>query len=220
MIVIAINGSPRKQGNTAILLNKALEGATSKGAQTELIHLYDLNFKGCTSCLECKLKGGKSYGRCSYRDELTSVLSKIEVADAIIVGAPNYLGTISGEMKSFLERLVYPYFMFTPDGQAISLFPRKIPSGFIHTLGAGEERVKSSDIGKHMKWNEMLLGIVFGSVESLVATDSPLAEDWSKYTFSSDLTESMKRHNAAFSKHCEKAFTMGAEFAQKKQEMP
>lgn len=87
-------------------------------------------------------------------------------------------------------------------------------------MGADEERVKSSDIGKHMKWNEMLLEIVFGSVESLVATDSPLAEDWSKYTFSSDLTESMKRHNAEFSNHCERAFTMGAEFAQKKQEMP
>lgn len=109
MIVLAINGSPRKKGNTAILLNKALEGATSKGAQTELIHLYDLNFKGCTSCLECKLKGGKSYGRCAYKDELTSVLSKIETADAVIVGAPNYLGTISGEMKSFLERLVYHF---------------------------------------------------------------------------------------------------------------
>lgn len=56
MKVIAINGSPRK--NTATLLAKALEGASSCGAETELIHLYDHNYKGCVSCFACKLKDG------------------------------------------------------------------------------------------------------------------------------------------------------------------
>ena len=78
MKVIAINGSPRKKWNTATLLEKALEGAASEGAETELIHLYDLNFKGCTSCFACKLKDGKSYGKCAMKDELTPVLDKIE----------------------------------------------------------------------------------------------------------------------------------------------
>ena len=55
MNILAINGSPRKSGNTATLLNKALEGAASQGAKTELFHLYDLNFKGCISCFACKL---------------------------------------------------------------------------------------------------------------------------------------------------------------------
>jgi multimeric flavodoxin WrbA len=59
-IVIAVNGSPRKRWNTAMMLEHALKGAESKGAETELIHLYDLDFKGCTSCFACKLKGGKS----------------------------------------------------------------------------------------------------------------------------------------------------------------
>ena len=66
MKVIAINGSPRKKWNTAILLEKALEGAASQGADTELVHLYDLDFKGCSSCFSCKLKGGKSYGKIIY----------------------------------------------------------------------------------------------------------------------------------------------------------
>ena len=64
MNIMAFNGSPRKDWNTANLLNKALEGAASKGATTELIHLYDLNYKGCISCFACKTKNGKSYGRC------------------------------------------------------------------------------------------------------------------------------------------------------------
>jgi len=60
MKVMAINGSPRKEWNTATLLENALEGAASQGAETELVHLYDLNFKGCKSCFECKTRGGES----------------------------------------------------------------------------------------------------------------------------------------------------------------
>jgi multimeric flavodoxin WrbA len=70
MKILAVNGSPRKKWNTAILLNKALEGAESQGAETALIHLYDLNFKGCTSCFACKMKDGNSFGRCAVRDEV------------------------------------------------------------------------------------------------------------------------------------------------------
>jgi hypothetical protein len=72
MKVIAFNGSPRKDWNTAALLGKALEGAASQGAETELFHLYDLNYKGCVSCFACKTRNGKSYGRCAVKDDLTS----------------------------------------------------------------------------------------------------------------------------------------------------
>lgn len=54
---IALNGSPRKNGNTATLLQKALAGAAEAGAETELIHLIDLDYKGCSSCFACKRKG-------------------------------------------------------------------------------------------------------------------------------------------------------------------
>lgn len=105
MNILGINGSPRKKWNTAMLLEKTLEGARSQGASTELIHLYDLNYKGCKSCFSCKLKNGESYGRCSLNDELTPILRKIEEIDALILGSPIYLGVVTGEMHSFLERL-------------------------------------------------------------------------------------------------------------------
>jgi multimeric flavodoxin WrbA len=60
MNVIGINGSPRKQWNTATLVTKALEGAAALGAATEQFHLYDLDFKGCKSCFACKTRGGNS----------------------------------------------------------------------------------------------------------------------------------------------------------------
>jgi multimeric flavodoxin WrbA len=106
--VLAINGSPRKRWNTATLLNNVLEGAASQGAETELIHLYDLDYKGCRSCFSCKLIGGKSYGRCATKDDLTPVLEKIQLVDALILGSPIYFGEVTGAMRSFLERLLFP----------------------------------------------------------------------------------------------------------------
>jgi multimeric flavodoxin WrbA len=70
---MAFNGGPRKKWNTATLLGKALEGAASRGAETRLFHLYDLDFKGCISCFACKERGGKSYGACAVQDDLTPI---------------------------------------------------------------------------------------------------------------------------------------------------
>lgn len=89
--VIAINGSPRKTGNTATLLQKALEGASSNwGVQTEIIHLYDLSYKGCTSCFSCKRKNNKHRGTCAMNDELTPVLDKVVNCDILVLGSPIY----------------------------------------------------------------------------------------------------------------------------------
>jgi multimeric flavodoxin WrbA len=84
MKVMAFNGSPRKNWNTAQLLEKALEGAASAGAQTEMVNLYDLNYRGCMSCFSCKQKDGVNYAKCAMRDDLTPLLKKAGEADALI----------------------------------------------------------------------------------------------------------------------------------------
>ena len=63
MKAMAINGSPRKTWNTATLLENALSGCAAGVAETEMVHLYDLAYQGCTSCFACKKIGGKSYVR-------------------------------------------------------------------------------------------------------------------------------------------------------------
>ena len=98
MKILACNGSPRKNWNTATLLGHALEGAASQGADIELIHLYDLTFKGCVSCFSCRRKDSQNYGQCAIKDELTSVLHRAAAADAIILGSPLYLGTATSQM--------------------------------------------------------------------------------------------------------------------------
>jgi multimeric flavodoxin WrbA len=214
MKILAINGSPRKEWNTATLLKKALEGATSQGAETELIHLYDLDFKGCTSCFACKLKNGKSYGKCAYRDEITPVLDRIEDFDALILGSPIYLGTVTGVMKLFMERLVYPYLVY--DVNRSSLFPKKIQVGLIYTMGAEESRIKDLSIDRHIALNEMVLSRIFGAAESLMVTNTYQFDDYSKYVTSHSEKEKAMRRKEVFPVDCEKAFEMGARFAKGK----
>jgi len=178
MNVIGINGSPRKLWNTATLVGKALEGATAQGATTELFHLYDLDFKGCKSCFACKTRGGCSYGKCVLNDDLAPVLEKIAAADALVIGSPIYFGTVTGETRSFLERLLFPYLTYTvPYG---TLFPRKIKTGFIYTMNVTEELSKEYGYEQVFKTNERYAQMLLGSAESLCAFDTCQVDDYSK----------------------------------------
>ncbi len=69
MKAIFINGSPRKNMNTAKMPNEAMQGAESAGSEAELINLYSINFLGCKSCFACKIKNSKTIGVCAPRGE-------------------------------------------------------------------------------------------------------------------------------------------------------
>jgi multimeric flavodoxin WrbA len=208
MKLLAINGSPRKKWNTAMLLENALEGAASKGAETELVHLYDLTYTGCTSCFACKLKGGKSYGKCAVNDGLTPVLEKIPDADALILGSPIYFGTVSGEMRSFMERLLFPYHAYTSPPS--SLFGKKIPAAFIYTMNVSEQQMKEYHYTVHTALNESLLNRTFGHAETLFSFETLQFEDYAKVVFSYfDPEERKERRRTVFPKDCKKAFDLG-----------
>lgn len=212
MYIIAINGSPRKNWNTATLLNKALEGAASQGATTELINLYDLNFKGCVSCFACKLKGGKSYGKCAYKDELTPVLEKIESADAVIIGSPIYFGEVTGEVRSFIERLIFPYLVY--DKNYSSLNEKKKPVGMIYTGNVPESMIKEVEYDRVLSRYEKMFEKFMGPTESLFVTDTYQFSDYSKYVATAfDEPAKAKRRQEVFPNDCQKAFEMGIRFA-------
>ena len=87
--VIGFNGSPRKGWNTYQLVQSALEGARSAGAETKFYQLYDLKIRGCQGCMLCK-KDEKHAGKCVIKDDLTPILKEIQEADAVIFGSPIY----------------------------------------------------------------------------------------------------------------------------------
>ncbi|UZW13540.1 flavodoxin family protein [Clostridium pasteurianum] len=212
MKILAINGSPRKNKNTATLLNKALEGATLHGADTELIHLYDYNYKGCISCFACKVKNGKSYGKCNLNDDLTPILEKAKKADGIILGSPIYLQGITGVMKSFLERLIFPYLKY--DKNHSSIFGREIPTGFIYTMNVTNDQMKKFDYNGNLKFIEEDMERIFGMFESLAVNDTYQFNDYSKYVVTAfDEEKKAKVRREQFPIDCQKAFDMGVRFA-------
>jgi multimeric flavodoxin WrbA len=102
MKAVAINGSPRKGGNTEILLKKALAPLAAAGWDTEFIQLGGHPIRGCQACYRCfDLKNSQ----CSQKDEVfNNCFAKMVAADAIILGSPTYFTDVSAEMKALLDR--------------------------------------------------------------------------------------------------------------------
>lgn len=209
MRAIAINGSPRKAWNTASLLEHALAGAAREGAETELVHLYDLDFKGCISCFACKKIGGNSYGRCAVSDGLTAILEKTSEADILILGTPVYFGAETGEMRSFLERLLFPFLTYTPD--YASIFPGKLQVGLVYTMNIPEKDLSTYNYDKIFAASQGALTHVFGNCDLLLSTDTYQFSDYSQYLSTSfDEEAKKKRREEVFPQDCMRAFDMGA----------
>ncbi len=101
MKVIAFNGSPRKNANTVTLVQAALKGAASKGAETRLVNLNELNIKGCQGCESCK----KAPGKCVLKDDLTPLLQEMAECDAVVLGSPIYWFRVNAQLKMLIDRL-------------------------------------------------------------------------------------------------------------------
>lgn len=209
MKVIAINGSPRKDWNTATLLQKGLEGAKSKGAKTDLIHLYDLNYKGCISCFACKRKNGNYNGLCVMKDDLRDVLKEVMECNVLLLGSPIYFHDVTGEMRSFLERLAFSNITYNFE-QRIR-FQGKISSGFIYTMNCTKELAKKFNYEALCEKHKSTLEILNGRSEFLLSYDTYQFRDYSLYNASRfDKIHKAKVRVEQFPVDCQKAFEMGA----------
>ena len=207
MKVIGVNGSARKGWNTHTLVQKALDGATSKGAQVEMVNLYDLNFKGCIGCLGCKLKGGE-VGRCVLKDELRPVFDQIADCDAFVLGSPIYIGEVTGELRSFYERLTFQY--ITYDKERTPFFTRKIKTGFVFTTNCPEKMYDQVGYTGKFKEYEGMLSRLFGECKTLAVSETWQIDDYDKYHMSMfDVPDRRRRREEVFPKDCENAFALG-----------
>ncbi|HOG16933.1 MAG TPA: flavodoxin family protein [Syntrophales bacterium] len=102
MKVVAINGSARKDGNTAILLNAVLDELRKEGIDSELIQLAEHPLTGCRACYSCFKNMNR---RCVVtNDILNDLLVKIEAADGLLLGSPTYFSDVTSGMRAFIER--------------------------------------------------------------------------------------------------------------------
>jgi multimeric flavodoxin WrbA len=97
--------SPRKEGNTAWIVNKILEGAKEQGAETRSWHFNDLDIKPCQSCYGCK-HGDLG---CMINDDMRKIYAELEEADVFVLGSPVYMGQMSAQAKIFTDRLFAQY---------------------------------------------------------------------------------------------------------------
>lgn len=105
MFAIAINGSPRKGGNTELLLNEVLSELTHAGWDTELVKVGGTAIRGCVACGKCF---ENKDNQCVIKnDEFNDIFSKMLRADAIILGSPTYFAAVSADLKALIERAGY-----------------------------------------------------------------------------------------------------------------
>jgi multimeric flavodoxin WrbA len=207
MKIIAVNGSPRKNWNTDTLLKKVLDGAASAGAETEMVYLYDLNFKGCRSCMACKLKKEPRPNRCILRDDLTAVLDRVHKADAVVLGSPIYFSEVTGEMRSFFERFLFQYLNY--DDYTKPLSPAK-KTAWIFTMNCPEAMFPQVGYRELFQRYENWMKLYFGHCEILLSTDTMQVKDYSRYHLAGfDAKAKQLRHETVFPEDCRKAYELG-----------
>lgn len=102
MKVVAINGSPNKEGNTRLLLEKVLEPLAKAGWETEIVQVGGRNIHGCRGCFACMKRQDN---RCSSgKDDFNEVFERMLGADAIVLGTPTYFSDVTAEMKALIDR--------------------------------------------------------------------------------------------------------------------
>lgn len=102
MKVVAFNGSPRKDGNTAAMLRHVLQELEREGIQTELVQLADLKLRGCRACFQCFTAKNR---HCALADDgLNACIDKMLAADGILLGSPTYFADLTADLKALIDR--------------------------------------------------------------------------------------------------------------------
>jgi len=130
--ILAVNGSPRREGNTAHMLKTVLEVCERAGFETELYQAGGKEVRGCMACRKC----AENKGRCAIDDWMNELYPKMKQADAIVLGSPTYFSDLTPELKAVIDRCG---FVSRSDGSSLS---RKVGAavsavrraGGIHTL--------------------------------------------------------------------------------------
>ena len=127
--VVALSGSARKGGNTAILLRHVLDELEKEGVKTELVEMSGAKIHGCLACRKCS---AKKDGRCAQADDMgNTYIEKMEQADGILLGTPTYVADISPEIKALIDRACL---VSKANG---GMFRRKVGAGVVAVRRAG-----------------------------------------------------------------------------------
>ncbi len=173
--IIVIDGGPRKTFNTASMLKKFAEGAASVSSEIEVntVRLYGLDYKGCMSCMACKIRG-KASNICKFKDALTPVLEEIAEADGLVLGSPNYFGEVTAQMRAFLERLAFPWLSYNDYSLTA---PKRMPVVLVETQNGSENANNCNGYGSM----EHCITQALGAPEKLFAYNTYQVKNYDNY---------------------------------------
>lgn len=147
MKAVAINGSPRKGGNTEFMLNVVLDGLKKEGIETKLIQVGGKNIHGCRACWQCKKTQN---GKCAFNDDiLNEIIPEVLEADVIILGTPSYYADMTPELKAFIDR-------FGLVARAMGALKHKIGAGVVAQRRGGGVAIQST-LHHMFLMNEMII---------------------------------------------------------------
>ncbi len=205
MRTIILNGSPRKDWNTAKMLKEAQKGAESVGAETEYIDLYSLSFTGCRSCMACKRKNVERC-KCFWKDDLSPIIDRIFSADSLILGSPIYLGDVTSQVHALIERL---HFCALSYDDYSNYFTGKVNVGIILTMNAPKTMYNMA-YKKKAKEIEQWFKALNGTVDVYACCDTLQVSDYSKFNMGSFNEEHKKNvREKHFPEDLKNAFDMG-----------
>ena len=208
--IFIIDGGPRKNFNTASMLQKFAEGASSVSDQIEVktVRLYGMDYKGCMSCMACKIKG-KASNVCKYKDALTPILEEIAQSDGLVMGSPIYFGDVTGQMRTFLERLAFPWLSYNDYSMTA---PKRMPVMLMETMNGTPERNNSQGYGSM----EYCITAALGEPEHLIAYNTYQVKNYDRFELAS-FSEEAKRQwrDEHWEQDLQKAFEAGRRMAEK-----
>ena len=207
--IMIIDGGPRKNFNTASMLQKIAEGAGSVSGEIEVktVRLYGLDYKGCMSCMACKIKG-KASNVCKFKDALTPILEEIAEADGLVLGSPIYFGDVTGQMRTFLERLAFPWLSYNDYSMTA---PKRMPVILVETMSGTPERNNSQGYGSM----EYCINTALGEPERLIAYNTYQVKNYDRFELAS-FSEAAKRQyrDEHWEQDLQKAFEAGRRMAE------
>ena len=208
--IFIIDGGPRKNFNTASMLQKFAEGASSVSDQIEVktVRLYGMDYKGCMSCMACKIKG-KASNVCKYKDALTPILEEIAQSDGLVMGSPIYFGDVTGQMRTFLERLAFPWLSYNDYSMTA---PKRMPVVLMETMNGTPERNNSQGYGSM----EYCITAALGEPEHLIAYNTYQVKNYDRFELAG-FSEEAKRQwrDEHWEQDLQKAFEAGRRMAEK-----
>ena len=208
--IIIIDGGPRKIFNTASMLKKFAEGANSIGGDIEVktVRLYDLDYKGCMSCMACKIKGRAS-NVCKFKDALTPVLEEIAQADGLVMGSPIYFGDVTGQIRTFLERLAFPWLSYNDYSMTA---PKRKPVVLVETMNGLPERNNSQGYGSM----EYCIKAALGEPEHLIAYNTYQVKNYDNFELAGFSEEAKRNYrDEHWEQDLQKAYDTGKRMAEK-----